>query len=379
MHGFSAHRPKLVFFFYFFVVFLLIAIAIYSNWQVLFTPTNIDQVAQAYSQSQYVLGEGSPQKIDDGTVYLYAGYAYLQGENPTTVNFEQPPLGKYIFGVSYRLFHSSYVLNLLVFLGILVTFIVLARQIGLSHLYTLLSLVCLALTTSLNHHVGMALLDSMILFCSLFFFTVLLSSRRTLTYGLLLGLALGCLMSIKYPFPLILVYYAVVIVWFWWQKKWRPLLIALPVSFLIYLLTYTFFFFDQKTPLDFIKFEWYRYKWWTGDRTMPKFLILQTLFFGKFKAWWETSSLQYISDGDWHVSWPILFVLSLFASFKAVVSQNKKQLIIAVYSLLLLAAYAFGSASFGRYLLQLVPMWILLIAALIQSYFTTNKKPHGTT
>jgi hypothetical protein len=74
--------------------------------------------------------------------------------------------------------------------------------------------------------------------------------------------------------------------------------------------------------------------------------------------WWE-KTLRYQTDGDWNVSWPILFIGHLAALFRQ--NLEPESLIIWTYSLGLLAIYLFGSAVYGRYLLQLIPFWLIII------------------
>ena len=98
----------------------------------IFIPTNRKAISLAYSQSQYVLGDEALQKIDDNTLYQYAAEAYLRGEDPTTINFEHPPLGKYLFGLSLQLFNQVLVINILLFAICLSLFALLLKQLKFS-------------------------------------------------------------------------------------------------------------------------------------------------------------------------------------------------------------------------------------------------------
>jgi predicted negative regulator of RcsB-dependent stress response len=86
-----------------FLAVIILGLTGLSTWKYraeIFQVTNKAEVGRAYGESQYVLGDKSNQKIDDGTLYTYAAEAYFKGEDPTTINFEHPPLGKYVFGLS---------------------------------------------------------------------------------------------------------------------------------------------------------------------------------------------------------------------------------------------------------------------------------------
>ena len=54
-------------------------------------------LSDLYSKSQYVLGQKSKGGIGDDGLYAFAGYYYLfQRGDVSSVNFEHPPLGKYL-------------------------------------------------------------------------------------------------------------------------------------------------------------------------------------------------------------------------------------------------------------------------------------------
>lgn len=72
-----------------------------------------------YSHSQYVLGPLSKYGIGDDGLYAYSGYYYLfQKGDVSNVNFEHPPLGKYLIGLSELIFKNENTINILYF-GIL--------------------------------------------------------------------------------------------------------------------------------------------------------------------------------------------------------------------------------------------------------------------
>lgn len=67
-----------------------------------------------------MVGSGSKGIGDDG-LYAFAGYYYLfQGGDVSAVNFEHPPLGKYLIGVSIFLFGNENVINIIYFALILI-------------------------------------------------------------------------------------------------------------------------------------------------------------------------------------------------------------------------------------------------------------------
>jgi len=349
------------------VIIFILAWGMWLNHDQLFQPTDMQAVGRAYSQSQYILGDLSPAKIDDSTLYVYAGQAYLQGEDPTTINFEQPPLVKYIFGLSQFLFKSSFTLNLLILAAVLVAYITLSKKIGLSDWLTLVSLVIMVVSTPLLTHLGYALLDSFLLLMTLLFFIALFSIKKfSINMGVLIGVILGVIAATKYPIPLMLLYLGVLGLWLLLKHQVRLLLIIMPTMILVYLATYLMYFVHGHTLLDFLRFEIYRFHWWTDDRSIPRYLIFQTLFFGHFPEWWDSQSTKVVIDHDWRLWWPILFIIQFLGQIIAIWKRQYQFILLGVYVSGLTVMYALGSATFGRYLMQTIPFWILIIAGSFQ-------------
>ncbi|MFH2118332.1 MAG: hypothetical protein ABII10_01200, partial [Candidatus Paceibacterota bacterium] len=297
-----------------FIVFVTL-LAAWPHRTEIFTPTDRAATGKAYSQSQYVLGDEAIEKIDDGTLYQYAADAYFQGEDPTAINFEHPPLGKYVFGLSLQLFNRVLIINILLFALCLTLFATLLKTLKFSFFSILLAVGFLALGSGLGSHLRTVLLDLQILLWSLAFFNVLFLSKESWRKYSLIGLVLGLLMATKYFFPIIFLFVGLLGIWVWQKRTWKKAVFSLAIILLVYLASYAAFFIHQHSLMDFIRFEWFRFRWWTGNRTIPQFIILQTLFLGKYRAWWEPTR-QYLPSGDWNLSWPILFVAYLISLIK---------------------------------------------------------------
>src|SRR5260221_3807719 len=53
---------------------------------------------KGYVESQWVIPNSKNSVGDDG-LYAYVGYAYMQGKDPTLLNAQLPPFGKYMVGL----------------------------------------------------------------------------------------------------------------------------------------------------------------------------------------------------------------------------------------------------------------------------------------
>ncbi|OGJ22492.1 MAG: hypothetical protein A2804_02970 [Candidatus Pacebacteria bacterium RIFCSPHIGHO2_01_FULL_46_10] len=349
---------------------------VFSQWQVFSSPTDMQAFSKAYANSQYVKGEAASQKVDDAAVYTYAASAYMRGEDPTTINFEHPPLGKYLFGVSYFLTGNILWANAAVLFFTLFLLDVLMRRIGLIPLLRAIVLLLFGLQEMIHVHMRLGLMDLMVLCASVIFFVALFSQSPKQNpkwkkwHGVGVGLVLGALASLKYPVPSIGMYGAMMVWWYVRQKAYRQIVVASITAVTVYLLTYGVYFLHGHSLIDFMKFEWYRFRWWTGDRSMPKFLILQTLFMGGFPAWWD-KGVRYV-ETEWSALWPVACIAQFIGL--PVMRKNKELQMYFVYGTGFLILFAVGAASFGRYLQQLLPFWLIIAACGAQWVYTQVKK-----
>ncbi len=356
-----------------FVLFLCLAMTFipFFIYQSTFTTkTDINTYAQKYANSQYVKGEASPQKISDGELYVYAGYAYMQGEDPTTINFEHPPLFKYFFGLSYLVFGNSYIVSLIYYFIFLFSCYLFSGLVLKNQVLRYVSVILLGLQPTVYVLASHALLDLPINFLILFMFYFMFKENIKLRDKyLIIGVILGLLGGVKYPFPFILLPISLVIFISFLKKELKYLVFPFLIAPVIYLAQYVMFFVHDHSLLDLVMFEKYRFAWWTGDRTMPKFLIFQNLFTGQYPAWWTNNLMM--KNKEWNLFVPALFV-SYLGSY-IFIKKEKIKIILYVYSLVVLVLYGIGSAVYLRYLTQIIPFWIVLILSGIENFEETKK------
>lgn len=353
-----------------FIISLITGIFAFRFSDQLFKPTNMSEYGEKYSQSQYILGENSPANISDAELYIYAGYAYFKGEDPTTINFEHPPLGKYLFGLSYYLTGNSLQINILLHIITLFLFFLLSKKFINSLLLRIGAVLTLAALPLFSHLLPQALLDVPLLLSMLAFYLAL-SWKTTKLFQkyFLIGLILGVMASIKYPIPFMVIPFSILFIGAWMQKEICWILLSLLVIFGIYLFQYLGYFIHGHSIFDFIKFEIYRFNWWTGDRTMPKFLIFENLFTGRYEAWWEPGTYQYTKE--WTPLLPIIFMLSLPSFF--VMKKDNWTILYFVFSIITLLFFAIGSGASLRYLLLTIPIWILTIFSGFETLINKNE------
>src|SRR3989344_1572771 len=127
-----------------FWVILIFGIIVYIviNYKYFTRRFNPVYFGNLYSQSQYVIGERSKGGIGDDGLYAFARYYYLlQKGDVASVNFEHPPLGKYLIGLSIYLFGNENVINIIYYSLILIISYKLSRVFFTDNLFSLLSII----------------------------------------------------------------------------------------------------------------------------------------------------------------------------------------------------------------------------------------------
>lgn len=337
-------------------VFLL-TMPIVKYWSLFKNFINISEYEAKYSTSQYVLGEASPQKISDSELYVYAGYAYWQGEDPTTINFEHPPLAKYVYGLVYQLFGNPYWLNIPLFFGILFVFYKLSSLITKNELLRIVGLLLVGTLSLIQVHLRYVLLDLPLLFGYLLFFYGLLADFKLSKKSILIGIGLGISLTVKYPIPLAMLLFGFLAINTIKTKKWRVGLLSSLIAVGIYFLSYLQFFLHDHNLIDWIAFEKYRLNWFLGKTDAPKFLIFHTLFTGSFRTWWNNEALE--TTRHWSILWPISFIMAIFGFVLSMLKRNYIIFVLLGFSFMQLMIYALGAAASDRFFITLLPFWVL--------------------
>ncbi len=339
------------------LIALLILIPVLRYWEYFCCPVDINEYEQKYSTSQYVLGEKSPQKISDSELYVYAGYAYVRGEDPTTINFEHPPLAKYWYGLFHHFTGNPYLANLPLYSGILVLFYLLSGLVTSKKALRLLALAILGTFALIQVHLRYALLDLPLLFAYLLFFYGLLGDFKGYQKSLMVGAGLGIAATVKYPFPLVALLLMFLAIDAWRKKELKEAVVALITAVAIYFGAYIIFFVNNHNLFDWFAFEKYRLSWFMGKTDAPKFLNLQTLFTGQHQAWWAGGG--YEKTAHWSVSWPLVFIGSVAGFVLGLKRKNYNLVVLTSFAFLQLLIYGLGAAAGDRFFITLLPFWVL--------------------
>ena len=317
-----------------------------------------------YNESQWVI-PNSKNSIGDDGLYMYAGYRYMQGDDPTLLNAEYPPLGKYVIGFFEEV--TGYMNFFSLFLGgvVLVLFYLFNRQVFRSNFWALLPVTIFSFEPIFTTQIRAAYLDTFYLSMLLVGFIFFLRKKYILS-----GLGVGLFMATKAPFLAVVVYIAM-IVYLFLQKQFRvKIVLKIIISSLsVFLLSYTVTFLHGHGFIYFLKVQKYIIHFYSQGAKGVIGAVIPMLFTGNWYTWF--SSMQRVAE--WSIGWPIVTVGGVFALslwFKKKDKYILFQLLWCGFYLVFLMI----TPIFARYLLLLIPfgynLSIWSLSVVIKSKFS---------
>lgn len=353
------HYLVILFALFYFFIFISLHIKVFLK------PFNYEYFGKLYSESQYIKGEASKRPIGDDGLYAFAGYYYLLGGDISQVNFEHPPLGKYLIGVSEYIFGNENVINLIY----AIIFMVVVYQIGL----LLLSSKLLAAATTLlvstdklvtTQYIAPQLdLSTSLAFLIGIYFLLKLIRVSALKYSVAASLFFSLSLVMKFfPF-LILIMFTILAILF--ISKRRKAFIYFGVSTfiifpLIYLCVHLSYFLHYHSFLDFIKYQHWILIWRSGNPIVPGNLLLHLLT-GHYFTWYGEHKTM-LSD-EWTFQMPIIFVFGFIGIW--LWRKKFENLLISsivVFNVLYAALFTIGQPMY------ILPVYPLLAMAAVYTF-----------
>jgi 4-amino-4-deoxy-L-arabinose transferase-like glycosyltransferase len=299
--------------------------------------------------------------MSDEDLRTFAALEYVRGKDPSIVNFEDPPLSKYLFGLSYLLFGNVLIVQFAASgLALYLTYL-LARRVSISSSLTLLPSLVLAfdpLFIERSTSVNLDIIQLVFVLIALLLLTYKGYDRKRL---LLLGAAVGAAMASKVVITGLLLLLFVVVVF---SIKRVPrlktsLFLVVGGSFSIYLLSYTVFFVYHSLG-DFVSLHikiFRLYRSYLPD--YPWFEIWRILLLGKWRTWFATPAIQPVSE--FWIAWPMSAVLAFLLLLKKEFRRLplKPEQILLPWCLVYLA-FQSTHVVFPRYLLLVLPLLYIL-------------------
>ncbi len=272
------------------------------------TPFDSYYWEQRYLKSQWVM-EVPEEPIGDDGVYTYAGWEYILGRDPSTLNAEMPPLGKYLVGLTIFLFQNQNLFGL--FSGVLVlsAFFLLNKTIFKHSSLALLSVLLFSLEPLFWQQLRAPYLDLLYLGFLLLTFLFFLKKNYWLS-----TLFWACFINTKAPPVSFLLLAGVFVCFLIYRKNWLDLkkwlfsLILLP---LVTGLVYFRYFWLGHSLRDFLGLQKWVFHFYQQGVQGKLGAVWSMLFTGRWHAWWQSDP---VIVSEWRLTWPLIG-LSFFSLF----------------------------------------------------------------
>ena len=304
---------------------------------------------------QFYLSQDIPYEVNgarlflsDQDIYAATGVLYLRGGDPAFENFEHPPLGKYLFGLSTLTTGNPLIIQLIWGLILLLFLAIITTDLTKSRLLGLLAGLGLLVDPLFQNILGVTLLDlgqSALLLVYLYYFT---KNPNSIANGFLLGL-LG---SLKFPAAAIFIVGLITISHIYNKKLTKEYVLHLLLAAFIFALTYTQAFILRGGNFNIVWHVLRMGKFFVDHSTASFFgasAILYTT--GWWKTWW--GDYGWMRTELWTPLWPLGMVLGIL--------QRSFWGIIPVAYLIYLGV----QAPFPRYFMIIIPFVYLSLAMLI--------------
>ncbi len=337
------------------------------------------QLKKDFYGSQY-FNKDSVGFTPDEHVYSFAGGALIQGENPILILPEAPPLGKYLIGLSAKLFNNENILIMPVagIIGLVFMYLI-GRQIYTSSITPLIPPLLVTLEPLYrNQYKYVPLFDIahlMFLLISLYFFNKALTAKeKDLKWFIAAQIAFGCFISTKFYMAGITIAGAWVLVLLYNKNKSKliKLFATFPISVFVLYLTYVRVLIIGYPFNRFLGIQRWIYNFWTGKLSLP-FTVWPLIFLNQWYVWW--GDVPILSDFQWQITWPVVTALSFSALALYILKKlpQKKEVEVILAFTLTYGAFASIGQTSARYLVIYLPILYLASTYLLEHIIISRR------
>lgn len=317
-------------------------------------------------------GQLSEGGIGDDGLYAFAGYYYLfQGGDVSSVNFEHPPLGKYLIGVSIFLFNNENIINIIYFVLLLVLSYTIGKIILRDSLLSMIAVGILSADPLILDHTLRSLLDlpfTLFFTAAIYFF--LLSFKKN-KYIFLSQLFWGFAFSTRFFPSLVVIYAFLFLLQFFYRKK--SLLLFCYSSLLIplvYLISHTSFFLYHPSMIEFLRHKKWMLSWFAGST-----VLIGNIWRNLFTGWYIDSTGKLQINQYWTGVLPVLLMLAITRVRKDFIRKDRID-IMAVYgvSIVYLIYLTCLTGGLQKFFMPIYPLIVVLALSNISCIIETCKR-----
>lgn len=314
-----------------------------------------------YLKSQWVDPQ-SKEPIGDDGLFAYAGWEYIHGADPTLINAETPPLGKYLIGLSILIFRNQNIFALLT--GILVLFIFYKLNFFFfkEKIWALLPVVLFSLEPLYYQQLRAPYLDNLYLLFLISTFYFLLKEKLLIS-----TIFLGLMATTKNTVSTLLLVGGVcsIYVFLTRRESLTIFLKSLLISLLVLFLTYFRYFWLGHSFRDFLGVQKWILNFYTIGAKGTLGMVFPMLVINRWQTWWD----GVVKISEWQATWPILLVASSWYLVSRIRRKKRDQLLLPFTWIVIYLAFLSFIPVWPRYFLLLLPFMYTLGVSNVQKIF----------
>jgi hypothetical protein len=347
-------------------VVVIAGINVYKNKEVFSYKFDFAYWDKFYNESQYVIPR-SKREISDEGVYQYVGYRLVEGENPFNIDYWVPPLGKYFYGLSAKVFGNPYLTSVTVYFLGWIIFGLITKTIIKDEFGRATAIILYGLNPLLLKQVGVTMLDVIVMGLLLGHLgTIFKVEKGDYRWVTLAGITLGLMAGVKVAFflPIVALADAIYLI-----KKIgiKKTIYWLGGIFVGYGLAYFCYFIRHPNPLPWIRLHEKVIDYWAnggrelwGGREIWRYLT--TGWFLGLKG--STKTMMW---GEWSPIIGISLIGTIYYWFKSDKKNEERERMRYLAGLILGWIVIVMLIDFWpRYLVPIVPMAILFLVSVSQ-------------
>lgn len=318
-----------------------------------------------YLRSQWVQNPPIEAIGDDG-LYTYVAWENIHGKDPTLVNPETPPVGKYLLGFTLLIFHNQHIFGLLTGIFALVAFFLFNKMLFKNTLYAFIPVFLFSLEPLFFTQLRAPFFDLLQLGFLLSTFLFFLKKRYILS-----GVFFGLTIATKGTHTIFLVLAATLLI-FLFTKERKEIVRASLLIFIgitaAFLISYVQFFLLGNSFIDFLKVQKFIFAFYaTGAKAVLGSGIAMFVT-GRWQTWWG----EILHVDEWQITWPILLLGFGASSFRAIQKEVSDEVFLVLIWSALYLGLLFVAPSYPRYLLLLIPFLYNLLVWFFLSFKGTK-------
>ncbi len=328
------------------------------NYQFKFEP---EKYRSLYERSQFAPDSGKRTTyISDWDLYAYAGLLYIHGVDPSSINFEHPPLAKYIIGLSSLFLGNPNMFQILAGIAFLLSFFVLANLFLKNITISLLLVLLLSIEGLFKQQIQFSLLDiwqTLFLNIGLIALSKLKSNKN---WWILMIISIVGIAASKFFITGIL-FALFVLLDLLFQKdsaNIKKYLFYTPIILFLFIIIYLPYF-QNHTFIDFINLEYRTIKFFKSY--VPEYPwgeVWRMLLNGDWQTWWGNKGI--IKTEYFNPLWPILefnFLATVIFSFNKAIKNLSLPFLWSIIYLTFTSVHLL----FPHYLLLALPSLYILL------------------